>query len=100
MSIFNRFLNGGKPRKRTMRQQLDDMEGLLYEMADTLDKVHMDMWDKLTTLEEQGRARPSIVLGLPQPDGSMALAGYEPEEAESFEDFESFDDDGGEEVSA
>ncbi len=91
MNIFNRLV--GKPRKRSLNEKIDHIEEMVYDLTDTLDKIHMDIWDKLTAIQEQGAQRPNIVLGLPQPDGSMAIAGYEP-----FEDFEPYDEDDGEEV--
>ncbi len=71
MNILNRFLSAGsQPRKRTMREQLDDIEGAIDELTDAVGKIHSDMWDKLTALQEQGAQRPSIVLGMPSGDGT------------------------------
>ncbi len=74
-------------RKRSLHDKVDHIEEVVETLEDTVGKLHADMWDKLTTLEEQSRARPSIVLDLPPPDGSLDSAGYEP-----FEAFEPFDD--------
>lgn len=92
MNIFNRFLSpGNKPRKRSMRQQLDDIEDTLYDLTDAVGKIHADMWDKLTTLEEQERARPSIVLGMPTESGADILT-LEP--LEQLEPLEEVSNDG------
>ncbi len=88
-----------KPPKRTLTEKVDNIEAMVYELTDAVDKIHTDLWDKLTAIQEQANQRPSIVLGLPHPDGSM-VEGYEPGEYEDFEDFESYGDDSESEVQA
>lgn len=86
MNILNRFL--GRPRKRPLNEKVDNIEEMVYELTDQVGKIHADMWDKLTAIEEQGNQRPSFVLAMPMQDGSSTdIAMFEP-----YEDFEPSED--------
>ncbi len=81
MNPLNWF--GKKLPKRTLTEKVDNIEAMVSELTDAVGKIHVDMWDKLTALEEQGRARPSIVLGMPTENGAEItmlepLEGLEP----------------------